>query len=311
MQEDRRNAVAEMQRLATRSGRKADAMIARRKRREKFRVFRVWRRLHNKMKHMAHLRQQQDPDDEHPRNEEIERHATTNTRTRRSGRHHEDDGQEGSRGGSSTKSSVSSGTSRSEKSYSTTTTTSGSATSSSGLSVSTLSSDSTRVLNEITGRYISAPRWSAPLRSAAVATSAPPLNTTTESQQEHETFRFPTPSAEEAQRAGRVNFNACFRAQKANLLGVEGGGGAGGEHGGRIGDGKSATAGAKNLAPVDVATKMVREAMVGSGGRRRARGLAAVVASARYRTPEMQALARFEFKRRDHEAKNTRAIFGS
>lgn len=84
-----------------------------------------------------------------------------------------------------------------------------------------------------------------------------------------------------------------------------------GEHGRRLGDGQGAAAEVKGLAPVDVANKMVREAMVGSGGRRRARGLAAGVASARYRTPEMRALARFEFKRRDHEAKNTRAIFGS
>lgn len=49
-QEERREAVAEMRRLADLSGRKADAMLARRGRREKSRLLRAWRRLRDKRK---------------------------------------------------------------------------------------------------------------------------------------------------------------------------------------------------------------------------------------------------------------------
>lgn len=50
-QEERREAITEMRRLAELSDRKADAMLARRRRREKARFLRAWRRLHEKRKH--------------------------------------------------------------------------------------------------------------------------------------------------------------------------------------------------------------------------------------------------------------------
>ncbi|CAM9254861.1 unnamed protein product [Ectocarpus fasciculatus] len=50
-EEERREAVTEMRRLADLSDRKADAMLARRRRREKARFLRAWRRLHEKRKH--------------------------------------------------------------------------------------------------------------------------------------------------------------------------------------------------------------------------------------------------------------------
>ncbi|CAB1120729.1 unnamed protein product [Ectocarpus sp. CCAP 1310/34] len=50
-EEERREAITEMRRLADLSDKKADAMLARRRRREKARFLRAWRRLHDKHKH--------------------------------------------------------------------------------------------------------------------------------------------------------------------------------------------------------------------------------------------------------------------
>lgn len=86
--------------------------------------------------------------------------------------------------------------------------------------------------------------------------------------------------------AGRANYRACLRAQTE-----------------RVNSGlrppEEGARGPELMAPVDVAAKVARETMVGGGGVQR------------FYTPELRALARFEWQRRAHEAKNTRVLYGS
>lgn len=98
---------------------------------------------------------------------------------------------------------------------------------------------------------------------------------------------FSAPTASEAAKAGRANFSACFRTQtepNARRVRPEGDGVLGSK---------------PTMAPVDVAAKVVREAIVGGRGIQR------------FYTPEMRALARFEWQRSTHEANNTRVLYGS
>lgn len=96
---------------------------------------------------------------------------------------------------------------------------------------------------------------------------------------------FPVPSASEAAQAGSANFKACLRAQTKRI-----------NSGPRPPEG---TFGRKLMAPVDVANKVVRETMVGGRGIQR------------FYTAELRMLARFEWQRKTHEAKNTRVLYGS
>lgn len=91
---------------------------------------------------------------------------------------------------------------------------------------------------------------------------------------------FPVPSAAEAAQAGRANASLCFQAETERTNRVQ-------------------REGAAVMAPVEVAAKMVCKAL--HGGR----------SGQSFYTPEMRALARFEWQRRTHEAKNTRAIYGT
>lgn len=277
-----------MQRLAARSDRKADAMVARRRRRDKARIFKMWRRLHYKMKNMASRRASAAAEEE-------EEAATAQHAQKR-----QNDG--------ATNSSLSSSASGSRSSYSSSGSGSSSvsSSSSSGLSVSTLSSESAAPARDnTTGQLSGGPRWSPPAAAppgGAIVAAAPGLA----KPQREEAFRFPTPSAEQAERAGRANFRDCFRAERAKLPGAGEGVRRGGAGAGEVGvDVKE-----NNMASVEVAAKVVREVMVGGGGQSRAsrRGGAGCRG---YHTPEMRALAQFEWRRREHDAKNTRAIFGS
>ncbi|CAN0391228.1 unnamed protein product, partial [Ectocarpus sp. 13 AM-2016] len=76
-QEERREAITEMRRLADLSNRKADAMLARRRRREKARFLRAWRRLREKRKHRRSTR----TEDEEPRGGRRRRDDTTTSRS--------------------------------------------------------------------------------------------------------------------------------------------------------------------------------------------------------------------------------------
>lgn len=95
--------------------------------------------------------------------------------------------------------------------------------------------------------------------------------------------------------------------ERAKLLGMDKGVNNGGVGVGRVG-GVAATD--NNMAPVEAGATAVREAMMGGGGQNLGsrRGGAGCRG---YSTPEMKALAQFERKRRELDAKNTRAIFGS
>lgn len=96
---------------------------------------------------------------------------------------------------------------------------------------------------------------------------------------------FPVPSASEAAQAGRANFRACLRAHTERVVSAP--------------QPPEGALGPERMAPVNVAAKVVCETMVGGRGVQR------------FYTPELRALARFEWQRKNHEALNTRLLYGS
>ncbi|CAM9333213.1 unnamed protein product [Hapterophycus canaliculatus] len=268
-EEERREAVTEMRRLAELSCRKSDAMLARRRRREKSRVLRAWRWLHEKRKN---------------------RRRTT-----------QDGGREGEVGGERgrrdvTKSVLSSGgSSSSNESGSDDVSGSGSSSSSTDPSPS-VSVGSSRS----GGRSADGDRWSSFASSlSARQPSDRSVDEASSSSSARISHSFPVPSAIEAAEAGRENFAVCFRAKIDRTT--------------RPTTLEEGPVGRRweipvNMASVEVAANAVHKAMraCGSfGGKSVSRGRLDFV------TPEMRALARFEWQRKTHEAKITRVVYGS
>lgn len=175
-QEERREQVNEMRRLADLSGRKADAMLARRKRREKGQVLRAWQHLHERRKNRTRS----------AGGDKVEGAGTgrgRRTSSRSSG------------GGSSSNNSESDETSRGgSSSYS-------GSPSSSGSTGSPRSGAASSASN-ISSSFASSLSTNEGLNSASSSSSVSPPS-------------FPVPSAAEAKAAGRANFSACFRAEMA------------------------------------------------------------------------------------------------
>ncbi|CAM9672628.1 unnamed protein product, partial [Ectocarpus sp. 12 AP-2014] len=118
-EEERLEAISEMRRLAELSNRKADAMLARRRRREKARFLRAWRRLHEKRKHRRSTR----TEDEEPRGVRRRRDDTTTSRSSGSDEFSRSDSSSSRSGSSSSSGSARSsrsggGSSRSDRSSS-------------------------------------------------------------------------------------------------------------------------------------------------------------------------------------------------
>lgn len=189
-QEERRGAVAEMRRLADLSGRKADAMIARRGRREKARLLSAWRRLHDKRKN----RRKTEGEEEEARGNRRGGGRRTSSQKYGSGSSSSSGGSdEESRSGSSSDSGTSSSSGSAGSSRS------GAGGSSDGdRSSSFASSLSTKEQLENSGDEASS------LSSSALLPRA-----------------LPVPSAADAAEAGRASFAACFRAEtrRAGALG--------------------------------------------------------------------------------------------
>lgn len=183
-----------MRRLADLSGRKADAMLARRGRREKARLLRAWRLLHDNRKNRRRRRAEggEEREEEARENRRGGGRTASSTNTERDGDNSSNGGSdEASGSGSSSDSGTSSSSGSGGSSRS-------AADGSSDRSSSFASSLSTKEQLEKIADEASS------LSSSALR---PPS--------------FPLPSAADAAEAGRANFAACFRAEteRASALG--------------------------------------------------------------------------------------------
>ncbi len=257
--------MTEMRRLADLSGRKADAMLARRGRREKRRVLRAWRCLHHKRKQ---------------RRARAERGAGEGGRTKTS-RSRVDGGRSNSSSSGSDEVSGS-GSSAGSGSFSSS---SGSERSSRSAGGSSDGDRSSSFASSLSTKEHADPDRRADDASSLSSSAAPPRS-------------FPVPSAAEAAEAGRANFSACFQAQTEREKMAQ-----------RRREKEAVVAGRKvaaSMAPVEVAAEAARRAIRCGGGRKGARDT-----SLGFTTPEMRALARFEWHRKTHEAAITRVVYGS
>lgn len=258
-----------MRRLADLSNRKADAMLARRRRREKGRVLRVWRCLHEKRKQRRRAAQKEQEE--------------------------EQDAGEGRGREDITTSLASSGRSSSNESGSDNTSGSGSAFSSSGPSGSVRSSRSGEDGSS------DGSRWSS--FASSLSTKKPSDGSAEEASSASSgdpSRSFPVPSAVEAAEAGRANFAACFRAGTERMMqpkSLEDGSGSRGWE-----------TPVKSMASAEVAADAVHKAMRASGS---FGGKGVCGGRGGFISPEMRALARFEWQRKTHEAKITRVVYGS
>eukprot|EP00903_Cladosiphon_okamuranus_P009395 g8959.t1 len=195
-EEERREAIAEMRRLADLSGRKADAMLARRRRREKTRLFRAWRCLHDKRKDRRRRRA------EGGEQEEEEAARNRGGGVRRIISRKDDGSSSSSSGGSGGSGSSSDSGTLSSSGY-----TGSSRPSAAGGSSNTERSSS--FASSLSTKE--QPANSADETSSLSSSASPPPS-------------FPVPSAADAAEAGRANFATCFQAEAKRAGGAAIGG---------------------------------------------------------------------------------------
>lgn len=285
-----------MRRLAELSSRKANAMIARRARRERARVLRAWRRFHAKVKGRTVAARNMGRGGKYEtrgKGAEIvsiagQKRGNTSHRDRGvDPTNSEDNGSasDSGRGDSPPSSTGSAGSASSSGAGSSSSTGSGGS-SSSSWSVSSLSAE--HAVGESGHDHHHTDRSA--VRHAGEHPPPTPTAWGTDTRQP-----FPVPSAAEAEKAGRANAAACIKEDIERVKHAQmRKGRRTKESGGAVGRPGTYPV----MAPLSAASKMVREAICGGTG------------GQGYGTVAMRVLARFEWERRSHEAKNTRAVYG-